>query len=72
MTTRGLIPREAWGQGAVGGDASRRSATQFSKHARGAVYSRAGDKISKYPPAKPGALGCEPLKAVGRVADAAR
>jgi hypothetical protein len=26
----------------------------------------------KYPPAKPGALGCEPLKAVGRVADAAR
>ena len=27
---------------------------------------------SKYPPAKPGALGCEPLKAVGRVADAAR
>ena len=28
--------------------------------------------VSKYPPAKPGALGCEPLKAVGRVADAAR
>jgi hypothetical protein len=28
--------------------------------------------LSKYPPAKPGALGCEPLKAVGRVADAAR
>ena len=26
----------------------------------------------KYPPAKPGALGCEPLKAVGRVADATR
>ena len=26
----------------------------------------------KYPPAKPGALGFEPLKAVGRVADAAR
>jgi hypothetical protein len=28
--------------------------------------------LCKYPPAKPGALGCEPLKAVGRVADAAR
>ena len=27
---------------------------------------------SEYPPAKPGALGCEPLKAVRRVADAAR
>ena len=27
---------------------------------------------SKYPPAKPGALGCEPLEAVGWVADAAR
>ena len=29
------------------------------------------DHLGKYPPAKPGALGLEPLKAVGRVADAA-
>ena len=29
-------------------------------------------RFGKYPPAKPGALGLEPLKAVGRVADAAR
>ncbi|MDT4330384.1 hypothetical protein ACQE3E_01655 [Methylomonas sp. MED-D] len=28
-------------------------------------------KESKYPPAKPGALCCEPLKAVNRVANAA-
>jgi hypothetical protein len=30
-----------------------------------------GPMASKYPPAKPGALGCEPLEAVGGVADAA-
>ena len=30
------------------------------------------DKLdSNYPPAEPGALGCEPLKAAGRVANAA-
>ena len=28
------------------------------------------DPASKYPPAKPGALGCEPLKAASGVADA--
>jgi hypothetical protein len=29
------------------------------------------NQASKYPPAKPGALECEPLKAVGGGADAA-
>ena len=29
------------------------------------------DATGKYPPAKPGALKCEPLEAVGGVADAA-
>jgi hypothetical protein len=30
-----------------------------------------GIDLSKYPPAKPGALECWPLKAAGQVADAA-
>ena len=37
-----------------------------------AINTAHADDSGKYPPAKPGALGCEPLKAVGRVADAAR
>ncbi len=34
-------------------------------------FAPASSTSGKYPPAKPGALECEPLKAVGGVADAA-